>query len=227
MLKALKSLFIIEEEGPKSRKKPTTKKSSSSSKPTKPAPVTTSTIKESIKGRTGRVDSKFVDILFQAMEKNNIDGFDYLEFKESLKSLEKMPMDEATRFKSAYAMAQTMGASAKQLEQTAQHYINVLKTEEKKFEQALENQRNNQIGSKKSELTKVEEIIKAKAAQIKALTQEIEASQKKVNVLKDQIEHASVKVENTKNDFIASYNMLVAQIDKDVDSIKKYLKNSQ
>jgi hypothetical protein len=30
-------------------------------------------------------------------------------------------------------------------------------------------------------------------------------------------------MENTKNDFIASFNLLVSQIDQDIENIKKYL----
>ena len=82
------------------------------------------------------------------MEKANIEGFDYLEYKQSLKSLAKMPMDERTRFQSAYAMAQTMGASVGHLIKTAQHYIDILAAEEKKFETALANQKKLQCNYK-------------------------------------------------------------------------------
>ena len=114
MLKALKSLFIIEEEDSKS--KSTSKTKSKQAPKAKPATNTVSSIKESTKGRAGKVDSKFMNVLLKAMDNNNLEGFDYLEFKQSLKSLEKMPMDEATRYQSAFAMAKTMGASAAQLE---------------------------------------------------------------------------------------------------------------
>ncbi len=220
MLKSLKSLFIIEEEGPKTEKK-TIKKSSPTPPKTSPTP---SSIKESNQGRAGKVDSKFTNILLKAMDANNIEGFDYLEFKQSLKSLEKMPMDEATRFKSAFAMAQTMGASTDKLAKTAQHYIEVLKKEEQKFEQALENQQNQHINAKLEQVKKYESAIQSKAEKIKQLTKEIEEHQKKKESLNQQLQEAKVKMENTKNDFIASYNLLVSQIDQDVDNIQKHLK---
>jgi len=221
MLKALKSLFIIEEENPKASKN----REKTVRKATETPKTTASSMAESTKGRAGKVEAKFTNILLQAMDANNLDGFDYLEFKQSLQSLSKMPMDEATRFKSAFAMAQTMKATVENLVKTGGHYINILKQEEHKFEEALRNQQNQQVNAKMQEVKGLEKAIKAKAEQIKLLTKEIEAQQKQVEGLNHQIKTATVKMENTKNDFIASFNLLVSQIDQDLDNIKKYLGN--
>lgn len=221
MFKNLKSLFIIEEEEEtktkkaKPQKNPVAAPSESSSGPE---------IQESTAGEPGKVTRKFMDVLFKAMEQQNIDGFDYLEYKQSLASLSKMPMDEPTRYRSAYAMAQTMGAKPEHLVQTAQHYIDVLKTEEHKFEQALAAQQQKQVGNKNQKIKDLELVVKNKAEKIKALTQEIEQHQKQMADLKTQITKASAKMETTKNDFIASYNALVSQINSDLENMKKYLK---
>ena len=221
MFKNLKSLFIEEEEG--SSKKPVSKQNRAA-KNTPTAPASKATVSESKAGRPGQVTKKFMEILLKAMEAGNLDGFDYLEYKQSLKSLEKMPMDEATRYQSAFAMAQTMGATPDKLIKTAQHYINLLSNEEKKFEDALANQTTKQIGSKRQKISKLEENVKAKAEKIKKLTQEIEADQKQAAAMKQEISSATQKVESTKNDFIASYNTLVGLINRDVENMSKYLK---
>lgn len=221
MFKNLKSLFIEEVEGSekKAGSKGSNKKATDSDAPPAKAKVT-----ESKAGDPGQVTKKFMEILLKAMEANNLDGFDYLEYKQSLKSLEKMPMDEPTRFQSAFAMAQTMGANPEKLIQTAKHYIDILQKEEKKFEDALTHQRTKQIGSKQQEINKLEERVKAKAEQIKKLTKEIEVDQKRAEGLKQEIKGASQKVESTKNNFIASYNMLIDKISGDIDKMSKYLK---
>lgn len=224
MLKNLKSLFIVEDE---EAKKPAKGKKSASEQPKKDVSTAKTTAGPTPTPSTpspGKVSSKFINILLKAMDNNNLDGFDYLEFKQSLKSLEKMPMDDATRYQSAFAMAQTMGATPQNLMDTAQHYVKVLANEEKKFEEALAAQRQKQIGSKESQIKKLEEVVNKKAQQIKQLTQEIEEHQKKANSLKTEIGGAVVKVESTKNDFIASYEKLVSQITEDVENMKKYLK---
>lgn len=224
MLKNLKSLFIVEEEGDKKEVKGKKEVASKSPKKTgvSSVPAETTTIPST--PSPGKVSTKFVNILFKAMQDNNLDGFDYLEFKQSLKSLEKMPMDDATRYQSAYAMAQTMGATPPKLLETAQHYLKILANEEQKFEQALVAQKQKQIGSKEQQIKKLEDIVTTKAAKIKQLTQEIEKHQQQANSLKKEISGATVKVENTKNNFIASYQTLVDQINSDVENMKKFLK---
>ncbi|MEN0051263.1 MAG: hypothetical protein AAF806_29635, partial [Bacteroidota bacterium] len=117
MLKNLKSLFIVEEE--EASKDNASKVTSSKPKP-QTIPNDAPVIQESQEGKKGKVSSKFTEVLLGSMEKADLEGFDYLEYKKSLQSLAKMPMDEATRYKSAYAMAQTMGVSPDKLVQTAQ-----------------------------------------------------------------------------------------------------------
>lgn len=221
MFKNLKSLFIeeVEDSG-----KITAPKETKGNQPAEDPTPTQAKVPESKAGNPGKVTQKFSEILLRAMEANNLDGFDYLEYKQSLKSLEKMPMDEATRFQSAFAMAQTMGATPEKLIQTAQHYVNILQQEERKFEDALTHQRSKQIGSKSQEIKNLEESIKAKAEQIKQLTQAIESDQKRAEQLKKEIAEAGQKVENTKNNFIASYNALIGKITGDIEKMSKYLK---
>lgn len=222
MLKNLKSLFIIEEEG---QQQPTGEQKVMPSAPGKAeqagAPVAPST--PATPG-AGQITAQFLEVLFKAMQDNNLGGFDYLEFKQSLKSLEKMPMDEPTRYQSAFAMAQTLGASAPTLVQTAEHYLNIIKQEEQKFNQAHSAQREKQIGNKESEIKQLEDIVRTKTEQIAQLTKEIEAHKQKAAALKKDIEDAVVKVETTKNNFVASYNALVEQIGRDVENMKRYLK---
>lgn len=222
MFKNLKSLFIEEDElSGKEENQPAAKPvKAPAGKTTSEAPV----VAESEEGAPGQVTKKFSEILLKAMEANNLDGFDYLEYKQSLRSLAKMPMDEATRYQSAFAMAQTMGATPAKLIETAQHYVSVLQKEEKKFEDALAHQTTVQIGAKKQQIGKIEESIKKKQEQIKKLTQDIEAEQKKAGQMKSDIQQASQKVQSTKNNFIASYNALVEKINADIQNMSKYLK---
>ena len=222
MFKNLKSLFI-EEVGDDS-KKGQTESPKSAEVQDKEEVVASSVGNTPAKASEGKITTKFMEILFKAMEDNNLDGFDYLEFKQSLKSLEKMPMDEQTRIKSAFAMAQTMNATPDRLIQSANHYLNVLQQEEKKFGEALNNQRAIQIGDKEKQLVEFDQAIKSKTEQIKKLTAEIEKHQKAMDRIKQEVANASIKVESTKNDFIASYNLVVSQIAKDIENMKRFLK---
>ncbi len=224
MLKGLKSLFIIEEEEPAkkaaSKAKPSGKPSGKSSSPAPKGPIKS----ESTSGQKGKVTSKFTDTLLHAMEAANLDGFDYLEYKRSMQSLKKMSMDEATIYQSAFAMAQTMGATPAQLVETAQHYVEVLKKEEEKFESALSNQQDKKIGAQKKKQATLQQTIKEKEEQIKQLQEQIKQHQGELTALDGQIKSATERMESTKNNFIASYNLLAGQVVDDIEKMKKYLK---
>ena len=167
---------------------------------------------------------KFTNILLQAMEANNLDGFDYLEYKHSLHNLAKMAMDEKTRYQSAYAAASTMGATPAKLVKTAHFYIDVLKKEEAKFAQALANQKDKQIGDKSQLIQQHDNLVKEKTKQIEQLKKEIAQHQAKSEQMEKSISAATVKVETTKNNFVASYNLVLSQINRDIENMKKYLK---
>ena len=104
MFDKLKRIFIIEEEDSGKQKPkettpsaPANQTSSSSSSPKSSSTFTSS--------KVGTPKEKFTNILFGAIEANDLEGFDYLEYKESLQSLAKMNMDEETRYKSALVPA--------------------------------------------------------------------------------------------------------------------------
>lgn len=135
-----------------------------------------------------------------------------------------MDMDEATRYQSAFAMAKTMGATPKKLLETANHYVNVLKTEEQKFGQALVSQKEKQIGNRHQRLEQLGQAVEHKRKQIEQLTKEIETHEQETTQIKEQISDASVKVENTKNNFVVTYQLLTGQIQEDIRKMQSYLK---
>ena len=225
-LKGLKGLFIEEvpaekgktsapkakKESPTPRAKTTQKTTTSTSAPSSPSAPS-----------AGQVEEKFINILLGAMEKNNIEGFDYLEFKQSLQALEDMPMDEATRYKSAFAMAKSMGVSSDYLVKTADHYLKVLLQEEQKFEKALAGQNQSKIGAQQQEIKQLENAVKEKEAQMKKLTQEVAKMKKSITTKQGQIQKSAGKIEQTKRNFIATYEVLRGQIVQDVERMKQYL----
>lgn len=219
-LKKMKSLFIVEEPGVPGQEINTSDQGGSqqqnSNTPAANTPLPTPS--------SGEVSDKFMEVLFSAMQQNNLDGFDYLEYKQSLQSLSKMQMDEQTRFQSAFAMAQTMGVTVPKLLDSASHYIQILQQENQKFNDALSKQRSQQIGNREEQITQLDKAIQSKTEQIQSLTQEIEQNRKQMEQLKQEIAQSTVKVESTKNDFLATYTNLVNQINTDISNIKTFLK---
>ena len=172
---------------------------------------------------SGQQSDQFYKVLFDALERNNQAGFDYLEFKKALQSLETIGLDEKTKFLSAFAGAQASGASVKLLTDSAAIYLEILDTEATNFRNAVEMQRTKQISNRENEVKQLTNLITGKDEQIKKLNAEIEEHKKMLSSLDNEIKSAQSKIETTKADFSVTYDGLVKKIRDDVDRIKTYL----
>ncbi|MBR9920873.1 MAG: hypothetical protein GYB31_08535 [Bacteroidetes bacterium] len=178
---------------------------------------------KSIFGNVTGLDEKSVDFLTRALTKNNLAGFDYLEFKQSLSALEAMNMDEETAFKSAFATAATVGLTKEKLLKTAKHYHEVLDVEKKQFDAALGKQLNQRVSSKKSEVEKLKVKIEEYKKKIAELEARIAKSQEVINNADSEVQSALKKIETTRENFEFTYQTLKNQIDKDIQNINQYL----
>lgn len=225
MFKKLKSLFIIEDEQQSSAPKAAGDVGESASEDTGNSYMDDQSVIEDIPEREeGKVSERFLRILLKALEENNRDGFDYLEFKEFLRALDSMNLDEPTKYQSAYANARTMGATFEGIEQSTRHYLDVLKNEELKFEAAVKNQRVKIVENRQNELQKLETLVNEKEEKIRQLTEEIEKHKGQMTEEQKKISEARAKIERTKSDFLFTYNTLVKQIQSDIQNIHHYLK---
>ena len=228
IFKKIKSAFVIDSEGAGSdapkQKRSTSAETVKSTQPEASSEPTVTTSEAEYQTVEGQINQKFTDILLKSLEANNQEGFDYIEFKRSIQNLFKMNMDDATVYKSAYATAQTLGATPQGLIASAQRYVTVLDKEEEKFRTALVNQRAKQVDGGLSEIKKYEESIEQKRNQIKKLQDEIDKSEGVLSKMKDEIKVANNKIEKTNRDFVASHSNLVNQIKQDIENINKYLK---
>lgn len=170
------------------------------------------------------IDERSAQFLVNALEKSNIDGFDYIEYKQSLGALAALDIDEATAFKSAYATATTMGLTKEKLLKTAQYYLKILEQERGKFEEAAEKQIQRQVATKQQQGKVLLHSIEEKKQKIEQLKAEILQSQEKVVRLQDEIEAAREKITTTKTNFESTYELIQQAILSDVDKVKVYIK---
>src|SRR5687768_13063866 len=220
MFKKLKSLFVIEEGDPAPEgRKPVQESGQVNKKDSVPfqTPIPMGT------DGKGQVQDKFLEVLFGALQSSNQEGFDYLEFKDFLRSLANVPMDDSTRFKSAFATAQTMGATKERILTSARVYMELLAKEESKFQEALNGQRDKNLTSKHHEIKKLEQTIHDKQAEIEKLKADIENHRKHIGTLEQDINAASDKLAQTASDFAATYQALLGQIQEDVKNIESHL----
>jgi septation ring formation regulator EzrA len=219
MFKKIKSIFIVEDPAAEQAAKAV----ESSSADTSNTPSAPASGGQSSAPQGGTPDPKFTELLLKAIETNNTDGFDYLEYMNSIRSLENVIPDEIMRYKSAFEMAKTMGVTKEKLAQSGEHYLKVLANEEKKFRDAMENQKARQIQARADQMASMEKAIADKQAQIEKLTREIEEAKTLLGTTKSEIEQAMAKIESTNQQFVSSYNHVFGRISDDMAKIKSNL----
>ncbi|MGH1336375.1 MAG: hypothetical protein ACRBFS_09630 [Aureispira sp.] len=172
----------------------------------------------------GAVDNKIVEELLQKVGESNLDGFDYFEYKQSLKALDKMPMDEATKYRSAFATASTMGVTLQQLLESVDFYLQVLDQQDDNFQKDVDKRKRKQVDQKETETTKLKQQIDNYEDQIKRLKEKIIKNQTRIEELQREVKIDKVKIDKERNNFVASFSFLRSQFTDDVAKMKKYLK---
>ena len=211
----LKSLFIVEDnEGDSSSSKPKTIKSTKNNPKNKNVTV------------SPKETERFVNILFKAIEDNNIKGYDYLEFVQSINNLKKQGIssEEDKLFNTAYAMAKTMNVDKEQLIKTADFYLNVLKKEKAKFNEALVNSAKVKLKDKNDKLTALKKSLEEDKKAFEALKKRIISTESSISKISKELANSKQKVENVKSGFDDALSQMMGKIVKDKDKINKYLK---
>ncbi|NJK83654.1 MAG: hypothetical protein HC912_07380 [Saprospiraceae bacterium] len=124
-------------------------------------------------GTTHGLDERSLQFLIKALERSNLPGFDYIEFKQSVANLIGMNIEEITAYKSVLATAMSMGLTKEKLLKSAYHYQQVLEEERTKFDAALQKQMEQKVGAKLEEVERLKKQIAEYATKIEELEQRI------------------------------------------------------
>lgn len=219
-LKNIKSLFIVTDEEHGVEGKKGAEKKEIISTPASPSSTDIPSVE-------GSFENRIAESLFKALEANNIDGVDYFEFKNSLKSLASLPMDEATRYRSAFATSSTMGLNLQILTSSAGHYLKVLEGEKKVFLNSVSHQNTTNVIGKEKTIDDLNKQIADKSATIKRLTEEIQQHQLQMEKVRSEIASAKNQIAQTEANFNNTFVSLTAEINDDIAKINKYLNPQQ
>jgi chromosome segregation ATPase len=169
------------------------------------------------------LDKRSVEFLVKAIEKNNLPGFDYLEYKQSLAALKGMNMDQETAFKSAFATASTLGLTKEKLLESAKHYKKVLDTEKQQFEAAASKQVEQRIQSKQKEVEKIKKQIEDYRAKIEQLEDKIAQSESTIRNAEEEIRTAEDKIAATQQSFQETVTTILGEIEHDLENIERFI----
>ena len=244
MLKNLKSLFIVTDETPApegdkaqddrgaaSAQNPSRRPGSPPPPPARgAAPASTGTtppstpMREAVPAGGGAINQAIVGKLLDAIDREDLAGFDYLEYKRALKAMDPLPMDEATKFRSAFATAATLGTSLDKLVASVEHYLTILDRERGDFETVVKRELDARVAGREAELEAVEREIATKTAEIERLRAEADALRAKTAGLRDAVEESRAKIATANTEFAAAHAYVRDLFARDADKMRQYLK---
>ncbi|MBK8557406.1 MAG: hypothetical protein IPL65_17330 [Lewinellaceae bacterium] len=168
-------------------------------------------------------DERSLEFLTNAIEKNNLPGFDYFEFKRAVATMATMNIDEATAFKSAFATAGTLGFTKEKLLETAAYYRDLVEKEKDRFNEALDKQNTAKVSSRQEEIKRLRDQIDRHKAEISRLQDEIGKYLTEAELAEKSVALETEKLEKAHKAFEKTHQGLLRNIDKDIENIQKYI----
>ncbi len=169
------------------------------------------------------LDDRSLEFLTAAIEKNNLPGFDYFEFKRAVVALRELQLDEATAYKSAFTTASTLGLTKEKLAETAAYYRNLVAKEKEQFDLALEKQTATKVAGRQEDVKRLRDQIERHKLEVTRLQDEIAAYLKEIEQAEAAAQLEGEKIEKNRSAFEKTHQALLTHLDRDIENIQKIL----
>lgn len=169
------------------------------------------------------LDEKSVEFITKAIEKANLPGLDYLEFRMAVDNLKKINLDEVTAIKSAYATMSTMDLTKEKIIETANHYKGVLLKEREQFDIASQKQQDLKIGQNLQQVNELQRKVIDHEAKIKQLQEEVEMARTKIRELDYERDNAAAKIEEAKSKYLFTHQSIMNLMERDIQNIRQHI----
>ncbi len=166
----------------------------------------------------------FQEQLEDALEKANLPSQqDYLDFAKALKNMDALPMDEATKYRAAFATLQSFGCNLAQLLDSFDYYNGILDGERDKFDEALRSKVKDSVVGKEDKVKQLTGQNQDNAADIEKLTAQVTANQQAIAQLQNELADINAKLKRQEGSFNAAFNTLKQRLQTDAQKINTYL----
>lgn len=174
---------------------------------------------------TTNVDRKFVEHFVALLEKANLPGPDYFEFKQALQNMEALSLGEEKQFQAAWASFKAMGGVTDRsiLKTSADQYLSILSKDRESFLKDVERAIKERVGSLTDEVKKLEDNNIAYAQEIANLQKKIDDNKNRLGQISGEVTEQSSKLNANRDSFEITYQSFVEQINSDLSKINQYL----
>ncbi|MCP9235635.1 hypothetical protein [Lewinella sp. JB7] len=168
-------------------------------------------------------NNRFANALMKALEKRNLEGFDYLEFKQSVGRLTDIGMDLDTAINSAFITGSSVGLTKEKLIKTAGYYAEVLQDEKSQFMRSLEKHLVDNVEGKAKQTGELKKKIANWETKIEQLRQQVEAAREQIEAADAQIQAARTKAEENQQGFEEALEVITQTINQDLADIRRVI----
>lgn len=181
----------------------------------------------SLSNSSGTFNEELFNTLVKAIEDNNIQGYDYLEFKEAVRGLRNSGLTEKQQYETIYQVAKTTGSvTVNSFTDSIKFYLGVLEKEKEKFQNAISDQTKEQITKREELITSNEQTIVEMQEQISQLNTDIQAKQQENIQLLTEKTESGFKIGNAQSSFDITFNRIIDAIKEDEEKIIRYLSST-
>jgi hypothetical protein len=159
-----------------------------------------------------KILQKFSDVL----DKANIPGQDYYEFRKSLDQMANLPMDEKTKFLSTYAVLSSQGCTKDVLRSSIDKYITVIGEERKTFTSELEKLSAQKVQSKLDAVAKAQK-------DLLDLQQKMSEVNTFIINTQQEAQQESLKLKTTEANFNVTADFVMNKLAEDKQKIEMYI----
>lgn len=166
---------------------------------------------------SGVPDEKFVTMLESVIADNNISGLDYFEFKKIIEKMKSLPMDEATKFISAFSTFEVQGITKESLLSSIDTYVSLINKEQDTFDTEMKVSYTEKVENKRKEVEKAQQ-------QIAELNNKIVELNSFIMTTTQETQQEEMKLRMADANFQQSAQRVISAMESDKQKLINYIK---
>jgi len=170
----------------------------------------------------GVFDKNFNDSLEQLIQDNNIEGVDYLEFKQALKGMAGVAgLNESAAYQSVFSVLKTgsPNLTKEHLVKAVDFYISILKGEENTFNSEMQENIEREVTSRRAEVDNLSLENKELVDKIQSINEKIAQNQQRAIQLNSEASDVEAKVNQASKNFVATLSHVISNLESDKNKI--------
>lgn len=169
------------------------------------------------------VNEEMAKVLNAAIEAANLDGFDYIEFKNALASLASAPIPEPQKYQTVFATAGTMGLTKQKLIDAIDYYQKVIDKKKEEFQTQVQAMVAKEITSREELKVQKEKEIVDLQEKIRQAQSTISERQQEILGISTEINEQNLRIQQTASAFEATFASVAGKLQEDKAKIQTYI----